>query len=309
MHYVELGTGPVVVLLHGWPESWYSWRHQIEALAEAGYKVIAPDQRGYGLTEVPEDVSSYNILNLVGDVVGLLNTLEIMEASIVGHDWGSMVAAAAALLRPDMFNKLCLMSVPFMPRRKIRPSIRFHMASQKKHFYQDYFQKFGLIEKELSENIRTSMLGILYSASGEARAHPLHSSSSFIAFDKGTRFTDNLAIPEVLPAWLTEWDLEVFSDQFRNSGFSGGINWYRNMDRNWEMTAFWDGALLLQPMLFIAGSLDGVLTMTSEEYENLHLHAPMLAGKHIIPNAGHWIQQERPKEVNDHLITFLQQTE
>lgn len=233
MHYVAQGAGPVVVLLHGWPESWYSWRHQISFLAKAGYRVIAPDQRGYGDTEVPAEVASYHILNLVGDVVGLLNALEIKSAVLVGHDWGSMVAAAAALLRPDMFHRLCLLSVPYVPRRNISPKARFQLSAQNKHFYQDYFQRVGVVEAELTKDIRLSLLGVLYSGSGEARKHPDHSRSGFIIFDKNTRFVDNLVVPDQLPSWLTEEDRDVFVGQFERSGFFGGINWYRNLDRNW----------------------------------------------------------------------------
>lgn len=304
MHYVEQGEGPVVVLLHGWPESWYSWRHQIAFLAEAGYRVIAPDQRGYGDTEVPEDVASYGILNLVGDVVELLNSLEVKQAAIVGHDWGSMVASACALLRPDLFHQVCLLSVPYMPRRSLRPAARFQAASQAKHFYQDYFQKPGLVEKELAEDTRRSVLGVLYAGSGEAKKSSMP--INFITFHKNKRLVDNLVIPNELPTWLTEEDLDVFVAQFEKSGFSGGVNWYRNMDRNWELTPFWNGALLTQPLLFIAGEEDGVLTIANEEYQALRVNAPKLAGKYLIAGAGHWIQQERPDEVNEKLLSFLE---
>ena len=306
MHYVEQGEGPVVILLHGWPESWYSWRHQIEALSEAGYRVIAPDQRGYGDTEVPGEIESYNILNLVGDVVGLLNALDVKETSIVGHDWGSMVAAAAALLRPDLFSRVCLMSLPYIPRHKVRPSARFRMFAQDKHFYQKYFQAPGLVEQEPAESIRDNILGILYSGSGEARLHPAHRRSGYVTFEKGTRLTDNLSFPDKLPCWLTEKDLKVFTEQFQRSGFLGGINWYRNMDRNLELTPFWEGAKITQPLLFIAGVLDDVLSITTEEYQILDQTAPRLLAKRLINNAGHWIQQERPVEVNGLLIRFLE---
>lgn len=306
MHYVEQGEGPVVILLHGWPESWYSWRHQIVALSKAGYRVIAPDQRGYGDTDVPGEIESYNILNLVGDVVGLLNALGVKEAAIVGHDCGSMVAAAAALLRPDLFSRVCLMSIPYIPRSKVRPSARLGLFAHDKHFYQEYFQAQGLVEQELAENIRDNILGILYSGSGEARLHPVHRHSGYVTFEKGTRLTDNLTIPEKLPRWLVDADLKIFIEQFQCSGFWGGINWYRNMDRNWELTPFWEGAKITQPLLFIAGVLDDVLSMATEEYQMLEKAAPRLLTKRLINNAGHWIQQECPVEVNGLLIRFLE---
>lgn len=220
MHYVDQGEGPVVLLLHGWPESWYSWRHQISHLAEHGFRVIAPDQRGYGDSEITAEIASYHILNLVGDIVGLMNELKVRKAFIVGHDWGSMVAAAASLLRPDMFEKTCLMSVPYMPRHGARPNLRFMLTSQNKHFYQDYFLRVGVIEKELEEDVRKSILGVLYAGSGEAKK--TGNPPNFIAFNKNTRFVDNLVVPDRLPSWLTEDDLAVFVDQFEKSGFSAG---------------------------------------------------------------------------------------
>jgi pimeloyl-ACP methyl ester carboxylesterase len=305
MHYVAQGEGPLVLLCHGWPECWYSWRHQIPALAAAGFRVVAPDQRGYGQTDAPVAVEAYDILNLTGDLVGLVNALGEAHAILVGHDWGSLVAAAAALLRPDMFRALGLLSVPYLPRRRVRPAARFHMATQEKHFYQDYFQQPGHVEKELEEDVRRTLLGVLYTASGEGRASDTHGRSSFAIFDKSTRLVDNLVIPEELPAWLSDADLDFFVEQFERAGFRGGINWYRNIDRNWALTPFLDGAKILQPTLFTAGTLDGVLKMAAEEYAALETNVPNLTKKHLIPGAGHWIQQERPAEVNELLLAFL----
>ena len=164
LHYVEQGTGPLVLLCHGWPESWYSWRHQIEALANAGYRVVAPDQRGYGTSDAPHAVDAYGILDLVGDLVGLVHALGEEKAIIIGHDWGSMVAAPAALLRPDIFRAVGLLSVPYIPRRAVRPATRFEAMSQKRHFYQAYFQPVGHVERELEEDYRKTILGVLYTA-------------------------------------------------------------------------------------------------------------------------------------------------
>jgi pimeloyl-ACP methyl ester carboxylesterase len=252
MHYVEQGEGPLVLLCHGWPETWYSWRHQIPQLAAVGYRVVAPDQRGYGLTDAPTAVEAYDILHLAGDLVGLVNALGEERAVIIGHDWGSVVAAATALLRPDLFRALGLLSVPYLLRRPIRPSARFHMATHERHFYQDYFQQPDHVEKELEADVRRTLLGVFYTASGDALTKL--SSSSFVVFDKKTR----LVLPEDLPAWLNEGDLDFFVEQFEKSGFRGPINWYRNIDRNWEITPFLDGAKILQPTLFVTGSLDGI---------------------------------------------------
>lgn len=299
LHYVEQGTGPLILLCHGWPESWYSWRHQINALANDGYRVVAPDQRGYGTSDAPHAVDAYGILDLVGDLVGLVHALGEETAIIIGHDWGSMVAAPAALLRPDIFRAVGLLSVPYIPRRAVRPAMRFETMSQKKHFYQAYFQPVGHIEKELEEDYRKTILGVLYTASGDWSGH------GFAVFDKTTRLVDNLAIPPKLPAWLTEDDIAHYVEQFRASGFRGPINWYRNMDRNWALTAFLDGAKLSQPAIFIAGEKDGVLKIAAEEFEALERNVPNLTKKVVIPGAGHWIQQERPSEVSDLLISFV----
>lgn len=303
MHYVELGEGPLVLLCHGWPESWYSWRHQIDALSAAGFRVVAPDQRGYGLTDAPAAIDDYNILNLVGDLVGLTHALGEKDAVLIGHDWGSIVAANAALLRPDIFRAIGLLSVPYLPRRKPRHAVRFELAAQDRHFYQHYFQRPGIIEKELEEDIRRSLLGILYTGAGEGRT--THPQSNFIVFDKKTRFVDNLAQPSALPAWLREEDLDFFVEQFTRSGFRGPINWYRNFDRNWELTPFLDGAKIRQPTLFLSGTLDGVLTMTREDVDRLETTVPNLWKKHLIADAGHWIQQERPSEVSAVLLDFI----
>jgi pimeloyl-ACP methyl ester carboxylesterase len=303
MHYVEQGEGPLVLLCHGWPESWYSWRHQIPQLAAVGYRVVAPDQRGYGLTDAPTAVEAYDILHLAGDLVGLVNALGEERAVIIGHDWGSVVAAATALLRPDLFRALGLLSVPYLLRRPIRPSARFHMATHERHFYQDYFRQPDHVEKELEADVRRTLLGVFYTASGDALTKL--SSSSFVVFDKKTRLIDNLVLPEDLPAWLNEGDLDFFVEQFEKSGFRGPINWYRNIDRNWEITPFLDGARILQPTLFVTGSLDVVLKMAAEEFEALEVNVPKLWKKHLIPGVGHWVQQERPDEVNKLLLEFL----
>jgi pimeloyl-ACP methyl ester carboxylesterase len=301
MHYVEAGSGPLVVLCHGWPESWYSWRHQLPALADAGFRAVAPDQRGYGQTDKPEAIEAYNILNLVADIVGLVNTLGEERAVIVGHDWGAPVAWTSALIRADMFRGLGLLSVPYMPRYPVRPAVMFKAITQATNFYQDYFQEPGKVEEELEADVRRTMLSVLYTASGDA---PAADRFKFI-FDKNQRFADTFVIPDKLPPWLTEADLAFFTNEFKQSGFRGGVNWYRNSDRNWEITPFLDGAKIIRPTVFAAGDRDIVMDMAAEGYKNLDSHVANLYKKHLIPDAGHWIQQERPAEINQLLIEFL----
>ena len=301
MHYVEVGSGPLVVLCHGWPESWYSWRHQLPALAEAGFHVVAPDQRGYGQTDKPEPIEAYNILNLVSDIVGLVNTLGEERAVIVGHDWGAPVAWTSALIRADMFRGLALLSVPYAPRSPVSPAAYYKAITQHKNFYQDYFQEPGKVEKELEADVRRSMLGALYCASGDA---PPQDRFKFL-FEKNQRFVDTFVIPDKLPPWLTEEDLEFFVGEFKRTGFRGGINWYRNFQRNWEITPFLDGAKIIRPTVFAAGDSDIVIDMTGDGYKNLENHVANLYKKRMIQGAGHWLQQERPNEINQLLIDFL----
>jgi pimeloyl-ACP methyl ester carboxylesterase len=303
MHIAEQGEGPLVVLCHGFPESWYSWRHQLPALAEAGYHAVAPDQRGYGQTDRPEAIEAYNILQLTGDVVGLVHALNEEQAVIVGHDWGAPVAWHCALLRPDIFHAVALLSVPYLRRSwaDIRPTDAMKLMAGEKQFYQLYFQEPGKAEGELEADIRKTMRIFLCSASGDA---PPEKRWRFL-FDKSEKLLDSVTLPETLPAWLTEQDIDFFTREFERTGFRGGLNWYRNMDRWWELTPFLSGAELCQPSLFVAGEIDPVITMYREAFDAMEETVPNLTKKILLLGAGHWIQQERPAEVNKLLIEFL----
>jgi pimeloyl-ACP methyl ester carboxylesterase len=302
LHYVEQGSGPLVVMCHGWPESWYSWRHQIPALAAAGFRAVAPDQRGYGQTEAPAAIDSYNILNLVGDIVGLINGLKESQAIIVGHDWGAPVAWYSSLLRPDIFRACALLSVPYVPRGPTRPSIQWkELEGTDQHFYQNYFQEPGRVEKELDADPRRSMAMMLYGASGDP---PPEERWQFL-FPRSKKFIESGVAPKKLPPWLKEADLEFFAGEFRRAGFRGGINWYRNFDRNWELTGFLDGAKLLQPSMFAAGENDVVIAMMGGDVAPIvKMSMPDCRTMTIIPGAGHWIQQERPQQINQLLVDF-----
>ena len=306
MHYVEQGEGPLVVLCHGWPESWYSWRHQIPALAQAGFRVVAPDQRGYGQTDAPAPIESYNILNLTGDIVGLINSLSEKRAIVVGHDWGAPVAWHCALLRPDLIHGCALLSVPYIPHGPIRPSIGWKaLEGADKHFYQNYFQEPGKVEKELEADTRRTMAMILYSASGDP---PPEERWQFL-FPRTETFIQSGVVPNKLPAWLTEADVDFFAQEFKRAGFRGGLNWYRNFDRNWEITPFLDGAMLRQRSMFAAGEHDCVLAMLAmiggDAGKIVQATMPNCRKMTILPDAGHWIQQERPDEINRLLVEFV----
>lgn len=303
MHIAEQGKGPLVILCHGFPEFWYSWRHQLHALADAGFRAVAPDQRGFGQTDCLKNIEDYNIFQLTGDMVGLVHALGKEKAAIVGHDWGALVAWHCALLRPDIFHTVALLSVPFIPRvwTDVKPVEGMRQMAGEKEFYVLYFQEPGKAEKELEVDIRKTFRRLLYSASGdpppEKRWNPF--------FEKSKRFIDSLIEPESLPAWLTEHDLEIYTKAFEHTGFRGGLDWYRNYDFRWQQTGFLCGAKLQQPTLFVAGEFDTVISMRRKAYENLEENVPNLWKKVLLPGAGHWIQQERPEEVSQLLIEFL----
>jgi pimeloyl-ACP methyl ester carboxylesterase len=303
MHIAEQGEGPLVVLCHGFPECWYSWRHQLPALAEAGYHTVAPDQRGYGQTDRPAPIDAYNIFQLTGDIVGLVHALGEEQAVIVGHDWGAPVAWHCALLRPDMFRAIALLSVPYVPRswKNVRPTEAMKRMAGDKQFYQLYFQEPGKAEAELEADVRQTMRMFLYSASGD----PPPEKRWRVLFSKSETLLDTGSQPDILPAWLTEHDINYFTREFERTGFRGGLNWYRNIDSLWEQTPFLTGAKLHQPVLFVAGEADAVIAMRRAAFDRLEEAVPNLTKKVLLPGAGHWIQQERPPEVNQLLLEFL----
>ena len=303
MQFAEEGDGPLVVLCHGFPELAYSWRHQLKALAEAGYHAVAPDQRGYGRTDGPKAIEDYHPLKLTGDVVGLVEALGEQRAVIVGHDWGAPVAWLCALLRPDIFSGIVLLSVPYWQRSSAspRPTEQMKQLAGEGHFYQLYFQEPGRAEAELEADVRKSMSMLLYSASGDALPHERWR----FLFNKSETLLDTGVVPKHLPAWLTKADLDFMVSEFERTGFRGGLNWYRNIDALWESTPFLNGAKIRQPSLFIAGEADAVIAMYRREFDSLEEAMPGLQRKVLLPNAGHWIQQERPAEVNELILQFL----
>lgn len=304
MHVAEAGTGPLVLLCHGFPELWYSWRHQIDALAAAGYRVVAPDQRGYGGSDRPAAVEAYTLLHLVGDMVGLLDALGEETATIVGHDWGSMVAWSAALMRPDRFPAVVGMSVPYMPRTPMRPTDVMKAMWKDKFFYMLYFQEPGRAEAELEADVERTMRMTLYSASGSVGEDV----EPRMDLPKSAGFLDMMIDPETLPEWLSTEELGVYTEAFGRTGFSGGLNWYRNFDRNWELMGAWNGAKVTVPALFVAGSRDLVVAsaMAGPLLAAQSTMVPGLRGEVMVEGAGHWVQQEAPDAVNAALLGFLE---
>ena len=299
LNVVEAGSGPAVVLCHGWPELSYSWRHQIPALAAAGYHVIAPDQRGYGKSSRPEPIADYDITHLTGDLIGLLDTLGEEKAVFVGHDWGSMVVWQMALLHPERMNGVVGMSVPYLHRGPMAPTQMMRNVFGDNFFYILYFQDPGVAEAEFESDVARTMRRLL--AGAIVREGELPDPANFA--NDGRGFVERMPEPEKLPDWLTQAELDHYVAEFSRTGFRGGVNWYRNMDRNWELTEAVGDNKVQMPSLFIGGKLDPVLVMTpptmGEEWLSDH------RGTVIIDGAGHWVQQEKPEEVNAALIGFL----
>lgn len=305
MHVAEQGAGPLVLLCHGFPESWYSWRHQLQCLADAGFRAVAPDMRGYGATDHPEAIQSYTLLHLVGDMVGLIDALGADTAVIAGHDWGAPVAWHAALLRPDRFRAVIGLSVPYLPRTAERPT-RVMPQDESTQFYQLYFQTPGTAEAELERDARHSIRSILCSAAGDLRERPPAERAGGMV-PRGGGFLTGLPNPASLPAWLTEADVDFYGAEFARSGFRGGLNWYRNIDLNWELLAAFTGARVTVPALYVAGDRDLVVRFGRVEKLIPHLSrfVPQLRATIMLPGCGHWTQQERAAEVNDAMIEFL----
>jgi pimeloyl-ACP methyl ester carboxylesterase len=303
MHIAEAGQGPLVLLLHGFPESWYSWRHQLSALAQAGYHAIAPDQRGYGQTDRPAEIEKYTQLHLVGDIIGLLDALEEEQAVIVGHDWGAPVAWNTALMRPDRTRGVVGLSVPYLPRGPVS-FLSMMRSLLGEGFYMAYFQQPGVAERELERDVRTTMRKLLASAFDDA---PVNTEAAQPVVPQGGGILDIVPPPQTLPPWLTEQDIDYYTSEFERTGFSGGLNWYRTIEKSWELTAAWTGALVHTPALYIAGERDAVVSFPGSQdlIANLRIFVPNLRGTLLLPGCGHWTQQERPTEVNAALIEFL----
>jgi pimeloyl-ACP methyl ester carboxylesterase len=300
MHIAEAGEGPLVVLCHGFPELSYSWRHQLPALAAAGYHAVAPDQRGYGRTSRPEEIEAYDIMHLTDDMLGLLDVLGEEEAVFVGHDWGSIVVWNLALLAPERVRGVVGMSVPFVRRPQHPPTEILKRTFADNWFYILYFQEPGVADANLGRDPATTMRRFLCTMDGSTVSRDM----SALAGARDERgMVERMPEPEGLPDWLTQAELDHFVAEFSRTGFTGGINWYRNFDRNWELTPQLAGAKVTVPALFIAGAADPVLLFTPRHA--MHENVPDLRGEVLVDDAGHWVQQERPTEVNQALIEFL----
>lgn len=296
------GNGALVILLHGWPQCWYLWRHQIDPLVNAGFQVAVPDQRGYGGSDKPAEIEAYNIIELTNDVVGIADALGHEQFIVVGHDWGAPVAWHTALLHSQRVKAVAGLSVPYT-RWKARTLTQQEFFGDS-FWYMVYFQKPGVAEAEFEADIRKSLRMIYYSGSGDL---PM----GFRVGKKpaSAKFLDGLPDPEKLPAWLSEEDMDYYVEQYRQSGFRGPINWYRNIDRNVELTPQLDSletGRIQQPAFFIAGTKDPLLKFAGgDTVQRMDKWMVDLRGKVLIEGAGHWVQIERPAEVTEALLGFL----
>jgi pimeloyl-ACP methyl ester carboxylesterase len=302
MRIAEMGKGPLVIFLHGFPESWYSWRHQLPALAQAGFHAVAPDMRGYGKTDKPTAVEDYDIQHLTADVVGIIDALGEKTAVVVGHDWGSIIAWNCLLLHPDRFTGLVPMSVPYGGRAAQSPLETMKKTFGDNFYYILYFQEPGVAEAEFDAEPRT-ILSRLYLSPDSPRDPPAVTDPKRVAGG----WIPRIGPPKGLPLWLTQADLDYYVNEFTQAGFRGGINYYRNFHRNWETTPQLADAKIAQPVLFIAGEKDGVIRgATSEQLTaSMGRVATDLRGVKLFPGAGHWVQQERPVETNAAIVEFL----
>jgi pimeloyl-ACP methyl ester carboxylesterase len=301
LHTLEAGEAgaPVVVLAHGFPETSYSWRHQIPALAAAGYHVLAPDQRGYGRTSCPADIAAYNVADLSADLIGLIDDVGAEKAVFIGHDWGSSVVWGTPQLHPDRVEAVIGMSVPPVPRAQMPPTKAFRSIFGDNFFYMLYFQEPGPADAELGADTRrtiTRMLGGLTRSDDPAAALRM--------IEPGPAgFIERLPETDGLPDWITPEEIDHYVAEFDRTGFTGGLNWYRNLDRNWELMADPPAATIDVPTMFIGGTDDPVLSFMRPD------RAPeVVTGRYrevLIDGAGHWLQQEKPERVNELVLDFL----
>ena len=271
IHYVEQGDGFPVVLLHGFPELWYSWRHQIPALAAAGLRAIAPDLRGYGQTDKPAEREAYDMANLVGDLTGLLDALGVEKAVIAGHDWGGIIVWSAALMAPERVERVVGVNTPLLPRSAIPPTQAIEASKDNRLQYMLFFQEPGRAEAFFARDLEGAQRRFYAGASG------------------GTEY-------------LSEEEFQVYVEAFREGGLTGPLNFYRNIDRNWEQAAALEGRPVLCPALMVMAEKDPVLR--PELTAGMEARAPDLR-KELIKDCGHWTQQEKPEELNRILVDFL----
>jgi pimeloyl-ACP methyl ester carboxylesterase len=305
MRVAVQGQGPLVILCHGFPEGWRSWRRQLAALADAGYRAVAPDMRGYGGTDAPAGPEQTTMLHHAGDLVALVKALGESQAVLVGHDWGAPAVWNAALMRPDVFRAVVGLAVHYVPPSPVDLLTAYERQGVSR-FYMQYFQTPGVAEAELEADPVATLRRVWWSLSGDS---PVRGVAGVLPPGQG--FLDVTEAPPAdparLPAWWDEADLRATAEDFRVRGFTGGLNWYRAIRRNAELLAPWYGARIRQPSLFIVGERDDLLDFpgVTARLQDLERVLPGLRGRHVLAGAGHWVQRERADVVNRLLLDFL----
>jgi len=297
-----MGSGPLVIFVHGWPELWYSWRHQIEPIANAGYRVVVPDVRGYGGSDKPNPVQAYSMQSNMNDIIGIIDACGEEKAILIGHDWGAPIVWSTAALNSSRVSAVAGLSVPYRPRASVPMIDIWNKIYEGRFFYQLYFQKEGVAEAELEQDIRLSLRKIYFSISGDAP-----SLDSWVNRPATATMLEEFVDPSVFPDWLTEKDLDYFVKNFTAGGFRGPLNRYRNSEKDFLDLPLMGVARIKQPSCFIAGSKDLVRSFVPEKdgYANVDELCDDMRISRIIEGAGHWVQQETPEEVNNALLEFL----
>ena len=299
---VVQGQGPLIILVHGWPESWYSWRHQIAPLVAAGYRVCVPDMRGYGGSDKPHAVEDYDMESMTGDIAGLIDALDADDAILAGHDWGAPIVYVTSILHRAKVRAVCGMSIPYTGRPPV-PAIRiFKKMFAGKFFYMNYFQEEGVAEAEFEADLPRALSTFYYNASGDRPR-----AGVFVAKPASASFLEGTSPPESLPGWLSETDFAYYVAQFEQSGMRGPINRYRNFERDWKALPQLADEKITQPSFFIAGTRDPALNMFSgaDTLGKMKSLTGDFRGERMFEGIGHWVQQEAPEETNAALLGFL----
>lgn len=297
MHIAEQGTGPLILLLHGFPEIWYAWRHQLTHLAHQGYHAVAPDLRGYGDSDSPPNPNSYTVMHLVGDIIGLLDHFGEQQAFVVGSDWGAVIGWYLSLFRPDRVKGLVVLSVPYFPRN---PTIKTIESYNKRFGDQNYvsqFQEPGRAERSFGK----------YDCLTVMKKFLLLNMKEVLVAPPGVEIIDVLPTPSPLPSWITDEELMFFADKFHNSGFTAPLNYYRAMDLNWELLAAWQNSKITVPTKFIAGDKDmGFESSGTKEYVEGDVLKSLVPNLEVVILDGHhFIHQEKPQQVSHEILSFI----
>jgi pimeloyl-ACP methyl ester carboxylesterase len=300
-HYAESGVGPLVIMLHGFPELWYSWRHQLTALAKAGYHAVAPDLRGFGESQVTEKVEDYSLINHAKDIKGLIDHLEDTQATIIGHDWGANLMWIMPMLYPDIIKAVISLSIPFYPEPRDPEKVK--AWGNDKFNFMRYFENPGLTEAEFNDDPKRFFTLFFYGLSGDAPRGIID--TLYLGKPSDAKLLDEFPEPDHLPSWMSPEDLNYYVSAYRKTGITPALNFYRNGKRDYGPLKEIYKKGIKQPALFIGGSEEAAVRFGS--LEPMKGTMPNLKKTIVLPGCGHWLQQERTMEVNKAIIEFLDQ--